>query len=551
MNYKLLKNYLPTFAIIGSVVLLQLPIHGRVRTLESELVQVRAELAGQQSIRIADKQLTHPRSFTSAPVDLAVPAPIRLKVALEEALAQAESEQPIGVASSQSSSLVEDMIQIAATKHIGLVDYELSDDQLESFTAGASSPVFASTPFASMSIPVSGFVQPTRQLVSEPVDLAVTYPLRGKIVVQETLAQAESDQPINVDSTHSSSRYEDVIYIADTKHTGHAGLLAYALSDDQLESYVAGALGPALASSPAASMSIPASGFVQPVIPPTKSEEMTRRLAPRVEKGGVLLPKGRTQIEPSFSYSHISKNRVGLVGTSIFDVIFIGEIRSEEIERDVITNSFSVRHGLMENLQVEANFPVQYQREAVLSGPVDEREESVSSSVGFNDINVGIHRQIFYETNRMPNVIAHTRVKIPTGDSPQFGSGVWGTKVGLTFVKTSDPVVLFSNFAYGVNYSGEVNGVDINPGNTFQYSAGIAYALNYNIGLNAGFEQIFVSPSVANGTEVVGSRLVVANLKTGVTIAFSKKVTMDLSVGAGLTEDSPDLSVVISFPFTF
>lgn len=155
------------------------------------------------------------------------------------------------------------------------------------------------------------------------------------------------------------------------------------------------------------------------------------------------------------------------------------------------------------------------------------------------------------ETSSLPNMIVHLRVKAPTGKTPRFGSGVWGVKSGLTMVKSSDPIVLFSNLTYAANFPGEVNDRDINPGNAVEFSAGLAYALNYHVALNAGFEQAFVGPSVLDGADVAGSRLVVANLKTGLTIALTKNLSMDTSVGAGLTEDSPDLTVSVSFPYTF
>ena len=91
----------------------------------------------------------------------------------------------------------------------------------------------------------------------------------------------------------------------------------------------------------------------------TLSESMAQRLTPRVEKGGVLLRRGHTQIEPTLSYSHISKNRVGLSGFSVFDVIFVGEIRAEEIKRDLVTSSLNIRHGVTDNFQVDLELPGQ------------------------------------------------------------------------------------------------------------------------------------------------------------------------------------------------
>ena len=48
-----------------------------------------------------------------------------------------------------------------------------------------------------------------------------------------------------------------------------------------------------------------------------------------------------------------------------------------------------------------------------------------------------------------------------------------------------------------------------------------------------------------------GSRLNVATAYAGVTWAIARNVSMDLSVGVGLTEDTPDVSVHIAFPIRF
>jgi len=315
------------------------------------------------------------------------------------------------------------------------------------------------------------------------------------------------------------------------------------MTDEELDQLVAG-------------VGVPPPGPVavvapDPTSPQTAVGEPSTRLIRRVEKGGVLLRKGRTQIEPTVSYSHLSRNRVGLSGFSVFDVIFIGEIRAEEIDRDLVTSSVNIRHGITNNLQAEVEVPMQFQREEILSGPIEDRQEEVNRRHGLTDINGGIFYQFANEHSWIPNLIAHARVKAPTGNAPQFGSGVWGFKGGLIMVKSSDPIVLFSNAAYTVNFPGQVNGLDTNPGDSFEYSAGIAYALNYNVAVNAAFEQIFVGPSASDGVSLTGSRLVVGNLKAGLTYALSKNLSMDLSLGTGLTEDSPDFTVTVSFPYTF
>ena len=118
-------------------------------------------------------------------------------------------------------------------------------------------------------------------------------------------------------------------------------------------------------------------------------------------------------------------------------------------------------------------------------------------------------------------------------------------------VKTSDPVALFANTSYTINFPGDLNGRSINQGDAFEYSLGIAYALNYNLALNGSFEQIFVGESSSDGAPIADSRLIVANFKTGLTYALTKALSLDVSVATGLTEDSPDLTINFTLPYTF
>lgn len=312
------------------------------------------------------------------------------------------------------------------------------------------------------------------------------------------------------------------------------------LSEDELDTIFAGAgiAGPGSTAAAAAAR-------------PTETEGAVTHLIPRVEKGGVLLPKGRLQVEPTVSYSHLSSNRVGLSGFSVFDVIFVGEIRSDKINRDIFTSSLNTRYGVTNNLEAEVDIPTQFQHEETLSGPIENRQQNFKNRRGISDMSGALYYQFAHEHGAIPNLIANMKLKAPTGNAPWLGSGTWGLKGGLTMVKTSDPVALFTNMDYSFNFPGDVQGNHVDPGDSFDYSVGLAYALNYNLALNGSFEQIFVGESKSGGAAIKGSRLVISSLKAGINYALTKNLALDFSVGAGLTEDSPDVTVTFSLPYTF
>ncbi|MCZ7655224.1 MAG: hypothetical protein M5R42_14585, partial [Rhodocyclaceae bacterium] len=70
--------------------------------------------------------------------------------------------------------------------------------------------------------------------------------------------------------------------------------------------------------------------------------------------------------------------------------------------------------------------------------------------------------------------------KLPTGN------GIWTTSFGLSFLKTTDPAVLFANVGYNYNMARSFNDIsstagvrtpgDIKLGDSFQWGAGLALA---------------------------------------------------------------------------
>ena len=395
--------------------------------------------------------------------------------------------------------------------------------------------------------------EPLQRVAQEPESVAPSVQ-PGVAGLAQHAQERSAERPVQVASSiplqtterfHHTTKAQQPVRLASTSHET-SGLRE--MSEEELGEVVAGELGPApglaaAATGPSAPLSVEAVN---------STESAPQRLAtPRVEKGGVLLKRGRTQIEPTLSYSHISKNRVGLSGFSVFDVIFVGEIRAEQVKRDLVTSSLNIRHGVTNNLQVDVELPAQLQREETLSGPVENRQQSISHHYGLNDISGGAFYQFMRESKNFPAMIAHAKLRAPIGNAPRFGSGVWALKSGLVILKTSDPIALFSNIAYTHTFSGQVNHVDVNPGESFEYSVGMSYALNYNLSVNASLEQIIVGQATQNGSHIAGSRLVLASFKTGGTYAINKNLSIDFSVGTGLTEDTPDLTVSISFPYTF
>jgi hypothetical protein len=305
--------------------------------------------------------------------------------------------------------------------------------------------------------------------------------------------------------------------------------------------------------------------------------QQERDLSPSVpvERGGVLLPKGRLSIEPGVQYSHFSKNILSLSGFTIFESILIGEVVLEEIDRDVINPFVKVGYGF-KRAEINVLVPWFYRRDQLIVPVEDRREEITLDDHGLGDVEGTLNLTLFGEREILPAITGSLKVKSRTGEDPyglstrsviagtrpravEFptGNGHWGVSGGFTFVKTSDPAILFLNLGYFYNIprdvgeQGRMDFGEIDPGDSIEYSFGTSFALNEKLSMSFSFDQRFTGKTKQNGVEVVGSDATVAGLTIGGFYTISEKVSLTLSLGLGLTEDSPDVTLRLRVPLYF
>ena len=302
-----------------------------------------------------------------------------------------------------------------------------------------------------------------------------------------------------------------------------------------------------------------------------------RDIAPSVpvERGGVLLPKGRLSIEPGIQYSHFSKNILSLSGFTIFEAILIGEVVLEDIERDVINPFVRVGYGF-KKAEFNVLVPWFYRRDRLIVPVEDRRDEITIDDSGLGDVEGSVNLSLLDEREILPAITGTVRVKSTTGKDPyglrtesviegtraravEFptGNGHWGVSGGFTFVKTSDPAILFLNLGYFYNIPrdvGEQGGIDfgeVDPGDSVQYSLGTSFALNEKLSMSFSFDQRFTGKTKQNGVKIVGSDATIADLTIGGFYTITERVSLTLSLGIGLTEDSPDVALRMRLPFFF
>lgn len=250
----------------------------------------------------------------------------------------------------------------------------------------------------------------------------------------------------------------------------------------------------------------------------------------------------------SMKYTHSSNNRLDVSGYSVVEVVNVGRLEVRKIKRDILTTNFRLSY-VQPNYSIELVVPYVYQRENIIkyadTSEDGEPTEEIYDANGIGDVMLNFQKSIFSNNQHL-----NFGVKTITGDTDNsninFGTGHYGVKLGYSHLKQADPIVLFGSINYFHNI--EKNGV--NPGNTFNYSVGAAYALTQTLSINARLEQSVTSSLYQNGSKVIGSNINSANLFLN-TSYVNNNSALDFTLGIGLTEDSPDFSIQINKPYYF
>jgi hypothetical protein len=345
------------------------------------------------------------------------------------------------------------------------------------------------------------------------------------------------------------------------------------------------AQGPAAAGLPDASQRAVRVGSAPP------QEAQPPAVAPLFDQPGILTPRGKYVLEPSVQYSYSSSNRVALVGYTIIPALLIGLVDVREVKRNTLTGALAFRYGLSNRLELEAKLPYVYRSDSTISreiftGSASERVFSTSGKA-MGDVELGARYQLNEGGANKPYFIGSMRFKSRTGKDPfdvvtdcvtrcvgnttgtglpldlPTGSGFYSLQPGLTWLFPSDPAVFFGGVSYTYNFkrsgvsrlvlNGEREFIgDVQPGGIFGINFGMGLALNDKSSFSMGVELNSVGRTRQNGVPVQSSvRTQLASLLLGYSYRYSDKTAFSVTVGAGLTRDTPDLTVGIRIPMSF
>ena len=153
---------------------------------------------------------------------------------------------------------------------------------------------------------------------------------------------------------------------------------------------------------------------------------------------------------------------------------------------------------------------------------------------------------------------------IKSGDHTQLptGSGFYTIQPGLTFLYPSDPAVFFGGISYQYNVkrgnvkghftSGDKNIGDIDPGDVIGFNFGMGLALNDRSSFSIGYDHSSVGKTKVDGRYALNAvRTELGTLLLGYAHRLKDKTSLNLSVGVGVTRDTPDITLSLRLPTSF
>ncbi|RZF52752.1 hypothetical protein EXE30_09310 [Acinetobacter halotolerans] len=242
-----------------------------------------------------------------------------------------------------------------------------------------------------------------------------------------------------------------------------------------------------------------------------------------------------------------------------------GSLRNLRVEEDAnhtLTNTFTLQYGLLDNVTLSASLPFMAKKQLL-----DDK-----TAAGLGDISFGARWEPFpLKQGRLP-LIVFGSLSTKTGDSPyeiaidelSTGKGYYSVGGGVSTRKYIDPVVLFTSVSasYGFKESGlnQVRGggadgqrilESFDPGVSGGFAFGFAYSFNYDVSLTMSYQQSFNTGSkfyFKNGESFKSADQSSSMLSFALGVRVSPATIVNGTVGIGLTEDAPDVSLGLSFP---
>ena len=275
----------------------------------------------------------------------------------------------------------------------------------------------------------------------------------------------------------------------------------------------------------------------EPVGTAPPSDDRPPPIAPIFEQPGVLTPRGKFVLEPSYQFGYSSTDRVALIGYTIVPALLIGLIDVRQVRTTTQTAVMTMRYGISNRLEAEVRLPyvaghTDTTSRELFTGSATDRVFTTRGK-GIGDVEATLRYQLNNGGADRPYYVGWLRFKSRTGRDPfevttdcvqrciqnttgtglplemPTGSGFYSLQPGMTWLYPSDPVVFFGNVSYLHNFPRDnvsltlVGGAkqplgDVQVGDVYDASIGMGLALNDRALISFGYDQSFVGATRAD-----------------------------------------------------
>lgn len=292
------------------------------------------------------------------------------------------------------------------------------------------------------------------------------------------------------------------------------------------------------------------------------SEKDLEKVFQSAEKSYSLSKKGRYAMNYDVGYSFYRDKQIDIAleenGSSI------QRLRIQDDSQHTFTNTIDVSYGLRDNITVSLSLPLIYKMDT----------SAGKEAVGLGDVALGMRWQPVPLKRGLPTTTLYSSLSLATGDSPyeinhskdlSTGKGYYSLSAGVSINKIIDPIVVYGSV--GLTTGNSMGGLNqaqggrilssFSPGQTLSTSFGLAYSLNYDVSLTASYQQSISTNArytfLEKGEQISfnSSTQLSSLLNYTLSLRTSPTRVVNVSVGFGLSEDTPDVNLGLSMPLEF
>jgi hypothetical protein len=270
--------------------------------------------------------------------------------------------------------------------------------------------------------------------------------------------------------------------------------------------------------------------------PPTNSLAFLRQQALLLEPGKCQFDWGLTYSVFNDTFSLPIVNHAGTV---------VGVANERERLR-LMTIPLAVRYGVCDGVQAYINAPLGWAN----SEETTDNGDSINNNFGgLGDLSAGFTFQLVKGCGAWcPDVVGSLGFVAPTGhatfatsllaSNSALGQGFWDITTNVIAVHTIDPILFYYGAGYVHRFQNTIDGIDVNPGEEFDYLFGVGFAANPWVTVSGTVLGANITRYGANGVSLPGTDQDPIRFRISVTVVKDQRICEPFAEIA-MTPDSP------------